>query len=158
MRSKIGAGVLSGLIGGFVFGMMMQMMTAPTPDGKEMPMMQMVAMVVRSQSMVVGWVYHLFNSAVIGAIFGWVLGSRSNSYGAGLGWGAGYGVFWWLLGAQILMPIFLGMPPFASIMMPPMRMVAVGSLVGHVIFGLILGGTFVWLSRPTGMTVARSAE
>jgi hypothetical protein len=30
-------------------------------------------------------------------------------------------------------------------MMPPMRMMAMGSLVGHLIFGLILGGTFAWL-------------
>jgi hypothetical protein len=157
MRSKVGAGVVGGLIGGVVFGMMMQMMTAPTPEGKEMPMMQMVAMVVRSESMVLGWAYHLFNSAVIGAIFGWVLGKRADSYGAGLGWGAAYGIFWWVLGAQILMPVFLGMPPFASIMMPPMRMVAVGSLVGHLIFGLILGAAFVWLSRPTGVAVPRSA-
>ena len=158
MRSKVGAGIIGGLIGGLVFGMMMQMMTAPTPDGKEMPMMQMVAMVVRSQSVVVGWAYHLFNSAVIGAIFGWLFGSRSDSYGSGLGWGAVYGIIWWILGAQILMPILLGMPPFASIMMPPMRMVAVGSLVGHLIFGLILGGSFVWLSRSTGVTVAPSAQ
>jgi hypothetical protein len=137
--------------------MMMQMMTAPTPDGKEMPMMQMVAMVVRSQSMAVGCAYHLFNSAVIGAIFGWALGNRIGSYGAGLSLGAVYGIFWWLLGAQILMPVFLGMPPFASIMMLPMRMVAIGSLVGHLIFGLILGAAFVWLSRPTGVAVPRSA-
>ena len=157
MRSKVGAGVVGGLIAGVVFGMMMQMMTAPTPDGKEMPMMQMVAMVVRSESMAVGWLYHLFNSAVIGAIFGWVLGGKAQGYSTGLGWGAAYGVFWWILGAQILMPIFLGMPPFASIMMPPMRMVAVGSLVGHLIFGLILGASYVWLTRPTGVTVARSA-
>ena len=157
MRSKVGAGIVGGLIAGVVFGMMMQMMTAPTPEGKEMPMMQMVAMVVRSQSMFVGWIYHLFNSAVIGAIFGWVLGNRAGSYGPGLGWGAAYGIFWWVLGAQILMPIFLGMSPFASIMMPPMRMVALGSLVGHLVFGLILGAAFVWLSRPTGVTVPRSA-
>ena len=157
MSSNVGAGVVGGLIAGVVFGMMMQMMTAPTPDGKEMPMMQMVAMVVGSQSMLVGWLYHLFNSAIIGAIFGWALGNRAGSYWAGLGWGAAYGIFWWLLGAQILMPIFLGMPPFASIMMPPMRMVAIGSLVGHLIFGLVLGAAFVCLSRPTGVAVPRSA-
>lgn len=158
MRSTIGAGTIGGLIGGLFFGMMMQMMTAPTPDGKEMPMMQMVAMVVRTQSVVVGWAYHLFNSAVIGAIFGWLFGSRSDSYGSGLGWGAVYGAIWWVLGAQILMPILLGMPPFASIMMPAMRMVAAGSLVGHLIFGLILGGSFVWFSGTTGARFARSAQ
>ncbi|MCA1573707.1 MAG: hypothetical protein LC770_04050 [Acidobacteria bacterium] len=148
MRSKVGAGIIAGLVAGVVFGMMMQMMSAPTPDGKQMPMMQMVAMVVRSDSIVVGWIYHLFNSAVIGGIFGWILGGRAGSYGAGLGWGALNGIFWWILGGQILMPVLLGMPPFASIMMPPMRMVAVGSLMGHIIYGLILGAGFVWLFKP----------
>ena len=157
MRSKIGAGIIAGLAAGMVFGMMMQMMTAPTPDGKQIPMIQMVAMVVGSTSTVVGWAYHLFNSAVIGAIFGWLLGGRADTYGAGLGWGALYGVSWWVLGAQILMPVMLGMPPFASVMMPPMRMVAAGSFVGHIIFGLILGAMYVWLARPAALRVARSA-
>ena len=157
MRSKVVAGVIGGLIAGAVFGMMMQMMTAPTPDGKQIPMIQMVAMVVHSDSMAVGWLYHLFNSAIIGGLFGWILGSRANTFGAGLGWGALYGLFWWVLGAQILMPLSLGMPPFASVMMPPMRMVAVGSLMGHIIFGLILGGLFVWLARPAEVKVPRSA-
>lgn len=157
MRSKVGVGIIAGLVAGVVFGMMMQMMNAPTPDSKQIPMIQMVAMVVGSTSIVVGWLYHLFNSAIIGAIFGWVLGGRAETYGAGLGWGALYGIFWWILGAQILMPVLLGMPPLASVMMPPMRMVAVGSLVGHIIFGLILGAMFVWLVRPREVKVARSA-
>ena len=45
------------------------------------------------------------------------------------------------------MPILLGMPAFAPLMMPPMRMVAIGSLVGHLIFGLVLGAVFAWLYR-----------
>ncbi|MCA1735752.1 MAG: hypothetical protein LC739_06490, partial [Actinobacteria bacterium] len=56
--------------------------TAPTPEGMRMPMMAMVAMVVRSESLAVGWVYHLFNSAVIGALFGLLLGGRIGSLGA----------------------------------------------------------------------------
>ncbi len=149
MNSKIAAGVTGGLAAGTVFGMMMQMMNAPTPDGKEMTMMSMVAMIVGSTSVVVGWLYHLFNSAVIGSIFGAVLGNRETSFGAGLVWGAGYGILWWILGGLVLMPMLLGMSPFAPLMMPPMRMVAMGSLMGHMVFGLILGAVFVLLSRRT---------
>jgi hypothetical protein len=54
---------------------------------------------------------------------------------------------WWILGGLILMPVLLGMPAFAPLMMPPMRMVAMGSLIGHLLFGLILGGAFAWLYR-----------
>jgi hypothetical protein len=151
MRSKIGAGIVGGLVAGIVFGVMMQMMTAPTPDGGKMPMMAMVAKVVRSDSMAVGWIYHLFNSAVIGAIFGWLFGTRAASYGSGFGWGAFYGIVWWVLGALILMPMFLGMPAFAPLKM--MMPVAMGSLLGHLVYGVILGLLFVWFrSRATVAT------
>ncbi|MGH7718663.1 MAG: hypothetical protein ACREON_07460 [Gemmatimonadaceae bacterium] len=151
MRSRLLAGAVAGVAAGVVFGVMMQMMTAPTPDGGRMPMMAMVAMVVRSQSLVVGWLYHLFNSAVIGALFGAFLGGRAHGYGSGVGLGALWGVVWWVLGALILMPILLGMPPFAALRMPPMRPVAMGSLIGHLIYGIILGAVFV---RLGGASVA----
>lgn len=147
MRNEIANGIVAGLIGGIIFGIMMQMMTAPTPEGGQMPMMAMVAKVVRSDSVAVGWLYHLFNSAVIGGIFGWLLGTRSHSFGAGLGWGAVYGFAWWITGGLILMPLLLGMPPFAPLQMAPMRPVAMGSLVGHLIYGVVLGGGLAMLTR-----------
>ncbi len=151
MRARFTAGSIAGLIGGLVFGMMMQMMK--TPDGT-MPMMGMVAMVVGAKSLVVGWLYHMFNSAVIGALFGWLLGRRVRGYGSGLGWGAVYGLVWWVLGGLILMPVLLGMPVFAPLTMAGMMPVALGSLIGHLIFGLILGAAFVWLY---GTLAGRSA-
>ena len=147
MQSRIGASAVAGVAAGVVFGIMMHMMTAPTPDGGRMPVIAMVGQIVGSPSVVVGWLYHLFNSAVIGAIFGWLFGSRVRGYGSGLGWGAAYGVVWWILGGLVLMPVMLGMPAFAPVMMPPMRVVAAGSLVGHLIYGSILAGAFVWLYR-----------
>ncbi len=151
MRNKALAGAMAGLVSGFIFGIMMQIMAAPTPDGTKVPMMAMVAQVVGSSSLLVGWLYHLFNSAVIGAIFGWLLGARvadRTGYAAALG--AGYGVFWWLLGALILMPLALGMPAFAPLRMEPMLPVAMGSLLGHILYGAILGAGFVWLRGTAG--------
>lgn len=139
MKSKSTAGAVAGLAAGVVFGIMMQMMKAPTPDGMQVPMMMMVAKVVRSDSLVVGWLYHLFNSVVIGGLFGLLLGSKIQNAASGLLWGAVYGMVWWVLGGLILMPLLLGMPAFAPLRMPMMRTVAMGSLMGHVIFGLILG-------------------
>lgn len=145
MRNNILAGIFGGLIGGVVFGMMMQMMMAPTPEGGEMSMIAMVGQIVGSPTVFAGWVYHLFNSAVIGAIFGAILAKRDVTYGAGFGFGAAYGFVWWILGGLILMPMFLGMQAFAPLLMEPMRPVALGSLVGHLIFGLILGGSYAAL-------------
>jgi hypothetical protein len=133
---------------------MMQMMTAPTPDGGRMPMMAMVAMVVSSTSIAVGWLYHLFNSAVIGGVFAATLGTRVRSLGSGLAWGGVWGITWWVLGALVLMPMALNMPPFAPLMMAPMRPVAMGSLVGHLVFGLVFGGSYAVLTGTRSPSVA----
>jgi hypothetical protein len=132
---------------------MMHMMPAPMPSGGQVPVIAMIGQIITgSPDVTVGWLYHLFNSAVIGAIFGWLLGTRVHGYGSGLGWGAAYGFVWWILGGLILMPVLLGMGAFAPLLMPEMQMVAMGSLVGHLIYGLILGGLYVALFR--GVRVA----
>jgi hypothetical protein len=152
MQNRAIAGAVAGLLAGLVFGIIMQMMKAPTPDGGHVPMMAMVAMVVRSESLTVGWIYHLFNSGIIGALFGWLLGARAESgSGSEATWGALWGLVWWVLGALLLMPVLLGMPAFAPLMMPPMRTVAMGSLVGHLIYGAILGVAYARLRRPAAM-------
>lgn len=149
MQRKVISGILAGLIAGVPFGIMMQLMRAPTPEGSQVPMMMMVAMVVRSDSLLAGWLYHLFNSAVIGALFGGVVGTAAAaSGGRSVALGAGWGVLWWVVGALILMPLFLGMPAFAALRMPPMRPVAMGSLAGHLIYGVVLGLAYARLHRP----------
>ena len=144
---KVSAGIIASVLAGVLFGLIMQLMTVPAENGMRMSMMAMVANVVRSDSVAVGWLYHLFNSAVIGALFAVVLGDRIRGDGGGAAWGIAYGAFWWVLGAQILMPLLLGMPAFASLRMAPMRMIALGSLIGHITYGLVLGVAFVKLSR-----------
>lgn len=145
MSGRIGMSVVAGLLAGIVFGVMMQMTMAPTPDGGRMAMIAMVGQIVDSPTAAVGWLYHLFNSAVIGGLFGWLLSNRVHGYTSGFGWGAAYGLVWWILGGLILMPMLLGMSAFAPLLMPEMRMVAMNSLIGHLIYGVILGGIVAWL-------------
>ncbi|HUP02138.1 MAG TPA: hypothetical protein VM737_11555 [Gemmatimonadota bacterium] len=154
MRSKIGAGVVAGLFAGLVYGIVMQMVTTPMPGGGgmpmaggRMPMMAMVAQVVRSDSLAVGWIFLLIMGMVMGGIFGWVLAGRAARIGGGLAWGALYGVFWWVLGTLILMPILLGMSAFAPLTMAPMRPGAMWSLAAYLLCGPILGAIFVRLYR-----------
>lgn len=154
MQSRIAASIVAGLVAGLVFGIMMHMITAPAPGGGRMPVIAMVGQIVGSPSVTIGWLYHLFNSAVIGAIFGWLLGPRVGDYGSGLGWGTAYGFGWWILGGLVLMPVMLGMPAFAPLRMPEMRMVAMGSLVGHLIYGVILGALFVVFARGVPVATA----
>jgi hypothetical protein len=56
----------------------------------------------------VGWIFHLFVSSVFGAIYGLFLGDRAKTYGSGALYGVGYGIFWWVGGALIAMPVFVG--------------------------------------------------
>lgn len=126
-------GVIGGMVGGLLFGMMMQMMG----------MMTMVAMLVGSESVVVGWFIHLVISAFTGAIFGWFYGDRILSAGSGVKFGAIYGVIWWILGALILMPLILGMNEMIGKIGQPQMM----SLLGHLIWGMVMGVVFYQLTK-----------
>ena len=130
LAQRIVGGVVGGIIGGLVFGAMMAMMG----------MLPMVAMVVGSKSVVVGFLYHMFNSVIIGALFGLIFGTLSRNYGQGALFGLIYGVIWWVLGPMILMPLLLGMGlQFGAAFTPPMLM----SLAGHLAYGLITGLVYV---------------
>ena len=135
LAQRIVGGVIGGIIGGLVFGAWMGVMG----------MLPMVASVVGSKSVVVGFLYHMFNSVIIGAVFGLVFGAFSHTYGQGALFGLLYGVIWWVLGPMILMPLMLGMgaqgvaSQFGAAFTPPMLM----SLVGHLAYGLITGLVYV---------------
>jgi uncharacterized membrane protein YagU involved in acid resistance len=127
---RLVAGIIGGAVGGLAFGALMAMMG----------MLPMVASVVGSKSALVGFLYHMFNSVVIGAVFGLVFGTFSYTYGGGALFGLLYGVVWWVLGPMILMPLLLGMGlQFGAAFTPPMLM----SLVGHLVYGLLTGLGYV---------------
>jgi uncharacterized membrane protein YagU involved in acid resistance len=131
LPTRIVAGVLAGLAGGVVFGILMQMMG----------IIPMVAMLVGSKSVAMGWLVHLFNSALFGAIYAVLAGRWADRLGTGVPLGVAYGVAWWILGALLIMPTWLGMPVFAF------NTMAWQSLMGHVIYGLLLGVGYAVL-RP----------
>lgn len=59
-------------------------------------------------------------------------------YGRGILVGLGYGALWWVLGPLVMMPLMmLGMPLFS------VDMTSAFSLMGHLIYGAILGLTAV---------------
>lgn len=124
-------GVVGGLAGGVVFGLLMQMMG----------MIEMVAQLVGSSSVAVGWIVHLAISAFIGASFAILFGSLAKTLVPAALLGMGYGAVWWILGALLIMPARLGMPVFE------INTTAWQSLMGHLLFGLVLGVVFSALAR-----------
>jgi hypothetical protein len=124
-------GIIGGLAGGVVFGVLMAMMD----------MIVMVAQLVGSSSATVGWIVHLAISAFIGASFAVLLGSLAKTLVPAAVVGMGYGVVWWVLGALLIMPAQLGMPVFE------LNTTAWQSLMGHLLFGLVLGIVYAVLAR-----------
>ena len=143
------AGAVAGLAGGAVFGAAMGLVgTLPS-----------VAQIVRSDSATVGFVLHMAIAAILGAGFGLLVSRQRALVGETLFWGLLYGVFWWFLGAQTLLPILSGRPPAwdlagAERVFP--------SLIGHLFYGGVTAVVFVLLrrgatvpSRPNLRTLAR---
>lgn len=124
-------GVIGGIAGGIMFGLLMQMMG----------MIEMVAKLVGSGSPAVGWIVHLAISAFIGASFALLFGSRAQSLWPAAAFGMAYGVVWWVLGALLIMPAQLGMPVLVF------NATAWQSLMGHLLFGVVLGLVFSMLVR-----------
>jgi hypothetical protein len=115
--------VVGGLVGGVAFGILMQLTG----------MIPMVAMLVGSDSAGIGWLVHLVISAGIGTSFGLLLGAWATTMASSTGLGLGYGVVWWVLGGLLIMPAWLGMGMFTFNTMAWM------SLIGHLVYGLLLG-------------------
>lgn len=124
-------GVMGGLAGGLVFGILMQ----------TMDMIPMVAQLVGSDSIPVGWMVHLAISSFIGASFAILLGSLAKTLIPSALIGLAYGLGWWVLGALIIMPAQLGMSVFE------LNTTAWQSLMGHLLYGLVLGVVFSQLVR-----------
>lgn len=134
---NIKQGIYSGLIGGMVFGGMMGMMG----------MLPMIGRMVGHPSAVSGFLVHLIISAGIGAAFAVWLDRFVHSTASGVGVGMLYGSGWWVLGSLTLMPWMMGMgltanwsAAAAAKMLP--------SLMGHLMYGAILGAGYVWLRSP----------
>ncbi len=126
-------GIVAGLAGGVVFGVLMSMMG----------MMSTIAMMVGSSSVAVGWLVHLVISAGFGGLFALLVPAALGAVGT-LGVGVGYGVLVWVIGPLLIMPAMMGMPLFA------LNGAAMMSLVGHIMYGVIVAGVVVVLRRRRG--------
>jgi hypothetical protein len=88
--------------------------------------------------------FHFVVALVIGSTFGLLFQRDIHSYGSSMGWGLGYAMFWWFLGQLTILPVLSG----ASLDWSADRGSELfGSLVGHIIYGLILGVVYASFDR-----------
>ncbi|MGD9548373.1 MAG: hypothetical protein AB7V45_12620 [Candidatus Krumholzibacteriia bacterium] len=136
-------GIAGGLAGGMVFGMMMAMMG----------MLPMIGKMVGQPSAIAGFGVHMMISAGIGGSFAVLLGRFAGSVRGGLLAGMSYGGVWWVLGPLTLMPWMMGMG-FGANLNPAAAAAALPSLMGHLVFGIVLGLVHGMLTRR-GETLRR---
>ena len=98
---------------------------------------------VGSQSDIVGWLVHLLISAFIGGTFGVIASRLPAGWPGALIGGIVWGVVWWGLGALIIMPLALGM----NEMVLQIGQMQINSLIGHIIFGAIMGAVYRLLAQ-----------
>src|ERR1700741_1863892 len=128
------AGGLAGTLGGVVFGHWMS-------EGDFFPL---VAGFGELHSHTATMTLHFGIAMVIGATFGMLFQRDIRGYGSSMGWGLGYGIFWWFLGQLTLLPVAARIPLDWS---AEHGSELFGALVGHILYGLILGVTYATLDR-----------
>jgi uncharacterized membrane protein YagU involved in acid resistance len=132
-RALIGGGI-AGLIGGWVFSRWMD----------QVDFFPLIAGLVQSESARVGKTLHFVIALTIGATFGLLFQADVRHAGSSLAWGLAYGLFWWFLGQLTLLPLLQGEAPDWS---TERGAALFGSLVGHVIYGLIVGLIYALFDR-----------
>ncbi|MBV9911846.1 MAG: hypothetical protein JOZ93_04685 [Sinobacteraceae bacterium] len=87
---------------------------------------------------------HFAIAIVIGASFGLLFQRDVRSSGSSLGWGMGYGLLWWFIGPLTLLPVLQGQAVDWSWQHASSLF---GSLVGHVVYGLLVGVIYAMVNR-----------
>lgn len=137
-------GPISGIVGGIAFGIMMQIMG----------MMPTIGMLVGIENTLVGWIVHLIISAIFGAMYGIYavivsVAKEDQNAKFHIISGIAFGIFWWIIGPLISMPLILNtvngmqLMPLFAVNMEPVQM----SFLGHLMFALILVAVYKYLQN-----------
>ncbi len=127
-------GGLAGLVGGWAFSTWFAQNNA----------FVLIAGIVNSGSSAVGMLLHYLIALIIGASFGLLFQRDVRSPGSSICWGLAYGLFWWFLGPLTLLPLLLHQPVDWSSLHGSAWF---GSLIGHAVYGILLGLLYAWGNR-----------
>ncbi len=131
MTRNWGKAIMAGLIGTLVMTVV-GLYVAPMMGMKPSNPAEMLAMQMGG-NMVLGWVAHFMIGIILAVIYAIVAPSIP---GAPVVRGALFGIAPWLVAMVVMMPM-MGMPMFTGTMVG-----ALGSLMGHVIFGAVVGAVY----------------
>jgi hypothetical protein len=127
-------GGFAGTLSGLVFSRWMY-------EGEFYPLLSGFAELHSRSAMVA---FHFLVALLIGASFGLLFQTDVRGLGSSMGWGLGFGIFWWFCGPLTLGPVLSGAAVDWS---ADQGASLFGSLVGHIIYGLILGVIYAAIDR-----------
>src|SRR5260221_992815 len=90
---------------------------------------------------------HFAVALLIGVAFGLLFQRDVRGYGSCMGWGLGFGIFWWFLGPLTLLRLASGMPLDWS---AGQGSAVFGSFVGHILYGVILCVSYANIDKILG--------
>jgi len=128
------AGGLAGVLGGTIFDRWMS-------AGEFFPLLSGLS---ETLSPGTSLVLQFLIAVLMGVIFGVLFQRDVRGYGSCMGWGVGYAILWWFLGPMTLLPLVSRVPLDWS---SDAGSAMFGSLVGHILYGLILGVTYATIDR-----------
>jgi hypothetical protein len=128
------AGGLAGTLAGFAFGEWVS-------SGNYFPLL---AGCGELDSRTATVVLHFAIALLIGATFGVLFQKDVRGYGSSMAWGLAYAIFWWFLGPLTLSHVARRLPTDWS---AEQGSELFGSLVGHILYGLMLGVTYAAFDR-----------
>jgi uncharacterized membrane protein YagU involved in acid resistance len=134
-RRAIIAGGFAGVLGGLIFGRWVS-------SGDYFPLLAGYGPFNTSRMTII--VLHFAVALLIGITFGLLFQRDVNGYGSCMGWGLGYAILWWFLGQLTLLPIAAHRQLDWS---ADQASAVFGSLVGHILYGLILGVAYATFDR-----------
>ncbi|RDZ66201.1 histidine kinase [Haloferax sp. Atlit-12N] len=130
------AGVAAGSLAAVVMGAMMVVQMRPV---LEVAIPSMYGLMGGAA----GFTIHVAHGAILGVAFAGLVSALDfdlDGSSRSLGAGVAYGVVLWAVLAVLVMPVWLG--AVGSPANPPLPNVNVTSLVGHVVYGAVLGASY----------------
>ena len=151
---KMRRGIIPGIIAGYVFLAFIGASMVPVTDAEgnmsmamNNGMLEMVGGMISADAFV-GFILHVIISAVIGALYTGLFAARVDLGDPLMNIAVGgliYGLIWWIIGGNIIMPAVSGGDILGLNFQDP-------SLFGHVIFGHVLAFLVVLRDNAMGMT------
>jgi hypothetical protein len=128
------AGGLAGIFSGLIFGYWMLV-------GRFFPLLAGLGDLPGHSTAVV---LQFAIALMLGGVFGLLFQHDVRSYGSCMGWGLGFAILWWFVGPLTLFPALMGIPLDWSAQSAGGLS---GPLIGHILYGLILGVSYATFDR-----------